>query len=503
MWRIVDIHNSKQSQLWFSDGRPLQESRGGKGGSSRLIVQDQGFLDVTELDILRLIALDANGSNIWHKWDQGRVLSPENTNTEIVAQTHMLELDLDLPGNGEFRLRLHAVLLIPHDILVVTDWNEGSDTPGSSASGRLKPLPKICQDDILFIDSMIKDRYIPYSNIPEGQGKSEEMIRSLGKRLFPFTPHSFQLAMCVYDWTTASFTRMVFLKIFEYSTYTGVGQPPTPIDQHSIAEQIWKSNWPPYTAQDPDFMYSFMMKPSWSQLEVELQLKDNREMLHHFSNVENRLLAAAIEALPRTSALDKPRLFSGQVDIYQLGRDHFGIEFLEYPGNKGPISESLIYDFKDAISTYASTNSIITTKMVWSFTDSVEDAVHYSNGILLVADFPEESWVWENAAYITPLSDDPKKTEYTFIPGSQFKVKSIEEGEYNKKHFDVITLQIQPRTRVVTGPAVPDEVREVLPKQLEAGEALAIVHTCPTASLSHTLGRTGGRRCDCMVDRLA
>ncbi|KAF2679518.1 hypothetical protein K458DRAFT_490599 [Lentithecium fluviatile CBS 122367] len=492
----------------FSDGQTLRAWRGGKGVSSRLIVQDQGFLDVTELDILRVIVLDANGSKLWHKWDQGRVLGPEIPSSEFTAQARILELDLDLPGDGEFTQRLHAakpgMFLAPHKILVVTDWNEGSDTYGtlgSSTSGRLKPLPKIFQDDIEFIDSMIKDHHVPYRNIPDGRGKSEEMIKSLGKRLFPFTTHSFELAMCVYDWMTASFTHMVFLKIFEYSTYSGIGQPPTPVDQHSIAEQIWKSNWPLYTAQDPDFMYSFMMKPSWSQLEVELQLMENRAMLLHFSNVENRLLAAAMEALPRTSALKSPRLFIGQVDIYQLGRDHFGIEFLEYPGNKGPISELLISDFNAAISTYISRSSIIITKMVWSFTDSVDDSMHYSNGILLVADFPEDSWVWENAAYITPLSDDPQKIEYTFLPGSQFKVKSVEKGEYNKKRIDVITLQIQPRKRAVTGPAVPDEAREVLPKQLETGEALAIVHTCPTAPvLPHSRGRTGGRRCDCIGD---
>lgn len=137
---------------------------------------------------------------------------------------------------------------------------------------------------------------MPYQNIPDAPGKTVEEITALGQRLFPFTPHSFQLAMCVYDWTTASFTRMVFLKIFEY---TGVGQAPFPIDQRSIAQLIWASAWKPYKPSDADFMHSFMhsfmMAPAASLQAAETQLAAVAPELHRFSAAENRLLFAALQ----------------------------------------------------------------------------------------------------------------------------------------------------------------------------------------------------------------
>lgn len=367
-------------------------------------------------------------------------------------------------------------------------------------SGILKPLPEVSAEDAAFIDDMIAQKYVPYQNIPEGPGKTEGEIKTLGKMLFPFSPFSFQLAMCVYDWTTASFARLVFLKIFEYTKYTGKGQPPVPIDQHSVAQEIWTSNWDPYTAQDPDFMHSFMMRPAWSLLDVELQLMNVRTDLHHFSDVENRLLSAAMQALPRTSVFSHWQLFSGQLDIYQLGLDHFGIEFLEHPFNKGPISKPLIEEFKTAITTYISEGKTITTKMVWSFTNSIDDAIHYSNGILLVANHTGDSWVWETAAYVTPLSDDPKKTEYTFMPGTQFEVESIDQATVKNKQVVVITLRPTPNTeQTVTTLEIPDEAREGLPRPLKGDEVAHLVKAYrPALELPHTRNKTGGRRCACI-----
>ena len=77
---------------------------------------------------------------------------------------------------------------------------------------------------------MIEQKYVRYQDIPDAPGKTVEEIRALGLRLFPFSPFSFQLVICVYDRTNASFTRMVFLKIFEYSVYTGAKGLFIPID---------------------------------------------------------------------------------------------------------------------------------------------------------------------------------------------------------------------------------------------------------------------------------
>ncbi|KAF9634943.1 hypothetical protein BFW01_g5838 [Lasiodiplodia theobromae] len=315
---------------------------------------------------------------------------------------------------------------------------------------------------------------------------------------------------------------MVFLKIFEY---TSVGQAPFPIDQSSISEQIWASNWGSYKPTDPDFMKSFMMKPATSLQDVKSQLKDVASKLHDLSDVENRMLSAAIRSLPRTSILSHSRLFSGQMDIYQLGLDHLGIEFLECPLNDGPVDRPLVDEFASAMSSYLSVGKTITTKMVLSFTDSIADAMHYSNGLLLVAECPEYSMVWESAAYVTPLSDNPDKTEYTFMPGSRFEVKSVEEvvvpsgdnREAAEKTVTAITLKPkQPKPSnewLPTRIQLPDGTREGFPEPLKKDEVARLVESYfsvpgvpeiqeppryPARSHFRFGHKTGGRRCVCV-----
>ncbi len=177
-WRLNIIDNTSGAGLWFSDGGEVGAVRGGSGLSSRLIVGGQGFLDITDLILPNNITIDFNGYNIY------------GSATEL-----LITIGLRLPGDGTFT----------------------ATAGGDTVSGSLKPLPEISEDDIVFIDQKIKDKYIPYQNIPDAPGKTDEQIRKLGEQFFPFTSHSFELAMCVYDWTTASFARMVFLKVFEYT----------------------------------------------------------------------------------------------------------------------------------------------------------------------------------------------------------------------------------------------------------------------------------------------
>ena len=361
-------------------------------------------------------------------------------------------------------------------------------------SGRLKPLPDVSAEDAAFIDTMIIEKYMPYQNIPDAPGKTVEEIKALGRRLFPFCPFGFQLAMCIYDWTTASFSRMVFLKIFQY---TGIAQNPFPIDQTSIAQEIWESNWGSYTPQNADFMNSFMMKPASTLQSVVDQLQKIASKLHAFSDVQNRLLSAAMQALPRTSIFSKSQPFSGQMDIYQLGLDHFGIEFLECPANTGPVGQQLTYAFASAMADYVSKGKTITTKMVWSFTDSIQDAMHYSNGILLVANPPGDSFVWETAAYITPLSDDPEKTEYTFMPGIKFDVQSVDQVVVEGKSVVVITLQPKANQEQ----QIHHGIKELLPSPVMGDEAARLVEgfrNYPSHSNIKLGHKTGGRRCACV-----
>ncbi|BCT67735.1 hypothetical protein [Nitrosospira sp. NRS527] len=401
MWSFNTINNPTGTQLSFSDGMSLNANRGGNGISSRLIVNGQGFLDITDFCPGHGAAyVDFNGRQLGYN-------SPFGSFT------------LTLPGNGTFTVQL-------------------DNCSDPQVSGSLKPFPTISAADAAYLTEMFNKKYVPYQNIPDAPGKTTQQIAALGQQYFPFTPWSFQLAMSVYDWTTASFTRMVLMKIFEY---TGIGSPPYPLDLPSIATAIWESNWGTYNPQNVDYMHSFMMEPASCQQDVLRQLEANYTELQNFSAMENRLLTAAFQSMPRTGTGAIPQLFSWQVDIYQLGTEHFGIEFLQCPRNAGSTLIPLQIPLADALASYIQVGDSITTKMVWSFSNSMDDAMEYQNGIILVANPPVGAVVWGSASYITPLSDDPTKIEYTFAPETTFLVQSVQTQTVDGKSVLVITLQ--------------------------------------------------------------
>ncbi|KAJ8077454.1 hypothetical protein AAF712_007451 [Marasmius tenuissimus] len=409
LWVINKVVNHGGGALSFSDGKPVEGvTRGGSGVSCRLIDHKQGFLDITTFELVFQSLPGAKElSNLVFDFNDKRSMWPDRGYKAF-------DVSLTISKNGTFE-----VSLCPAKV------NSSSPPNPVTLSGAFKKFPKVSNDDVAYIDDMIARKYVPYQNIP-APGKTDQEIRKLGLRLFPWSPHSYQLAMVVYDWTTADFARMVFLKVFEY---TSIDQTPPPLDLRSLAQMIWQSNWGTYVPGDLDYMNSFMMKPAETQLEVENQLMEVQSELHKFSDVENRLLAAAAQSLPRTCILAKPYLFSGQVDIQQMGMSRFGIEMLEFPGNKGPVGNTLEVAFVAAERSFLKPDSIITTKMVWAFTDTEEDALHYANGILLVVEPPADSFVWDTVAYVTELSDNDKKIEYIFPPGSSFRVRSIDHSE--------------------------------------------------------------------------
>lgn len=345
---------------------------------------------------------------------------------------------------------------------------------------------------------MIATDLIPYAESEEYPGKSHEEIRALGKQFFPFTPHSFELAMVVYDWTTPSFARMVFWDMFRYSGLVVEGI--SPVDYSSLARAIWTSNWGSYTSQNAEFMVSLLMEPAWSQLEVELQLLRVRKKLKNAVEVEDRLLAAAMQSLPRTSTLSKPQLFSGQLDMEHLDMDNFGIEFVQCPANNGPIQQPLKDCLQTALDTYIAKGSTITTKVTWSFTDNLHDAMHYSNGIFLVLNPSYGSRVWDTASYVTPLSNDPKKIEYTTPPGSRFLVHSVEHADYQDRKLLVLTLCPILSPEGTMESHSDHDIEEVLPPAPEEGDVVDLIEmSMPALGIPHTPGRTSGRRCSCMV----
>ncbi|KAL9610825.1 MAG: hypothetical protein Q9167_004494 [Letrouitia subvulpina] len=423
MWRLLRVISA--FQLWFSDGEPINSTRGISHTSSRLIVDTQGFLDMTELSLLKFTALDVNGLLL--------VLHIPPFNTSISQSSHLAELFLTIKEDNEF------VLKLTQSTTVKQGTSNGNWTrPTTTVTGKLKPFPNISAIDAAFFKSMINAKYVPYQSLPDVPGKTTGEIKALGQRLFPFTPYNFELAMSVYDWTTPSFVRLVYLKIFQY---TSIEHDPFPLDLHSIAQKIYATNWSIYNPHDPDFMNSFMMSPASSLQGVRAQLTVVAPNLHKFSDVQNRLLSAAMQAMPRVSSLTHAQLFSGQLDIHELNLDNFGIEFFECPLNTGPVGKTLIQDLSIALASYISVGKTVTTKMVWSFTDTMTDALKYSNGIVLVVKHPMDSVVWDTVSYITPLSDDPTKTEYAFPPGSQFKILHIDTITHQGKQVVVIKLQ--------------------------------------------------------------
>ncbi|KAJ6510345.1 hypothetical protein C8R45DRAFT_386487 [Mycena sanguinolenta] len=497
-WIITEVNNPNGFSISFSDGQPVDVERGGSGASCRLIVQTQGFLDITSLSLPArssepsVSMLDFNGVR-WAWTASGEYTSPS-------------QFCLSFPGDGKV------------NVTAVVCSGSSSDPP-RTLPVTLKPLPAISDTDVKYIDSMIAQKYVPYQKIPGEPGKTDEEIRKLGLRLFPWSPHSYELAMCVYDWTTASFARMVFMKVFQY---TSIPETLLPLDLASISLMIWTSNWGgTYNPRDEFYMNSFMMKPAKTQDEVTSQLQNVYAELQHLSDIQNRIISAALLSLPRTSIVSKPYLFSGQVDIYQMGMSRFGIEMLQFPGNAGPVGKVLEIEFATAIASFAKPGSVITTKMCWSFADTEAEARHYANGILLIVQPPADtaSVVWDDVAYITDLSTSPAKTEYVFPPGSSFRVLSVEPGP----GLQVVRLESVPREGVeervlVSGEShvAQDAVRAAVNNRAAVTDS-AVVHSVrPFIPALHQVPRgkpptidhvdaknTNGRWCRCVERRRA
>jgi hypothetical protein len=404
MWTIISVSLPAGTQIWASDGQAVVGVvRGGFGVSSRLIVSGLGFLDVVDLSsVFPFIPSNANFNN-----------TVNLTYTDLVAP-----FALTIGSDGSFTATIHT----------------------ASASGTLKPLPAIQPTDVANLDLMIATNHVPYQNIPDAPGKTTAEIRVLGQQFFPFTPARFELAMAVYDWTTADFTRMVFYNIF---AYTSIGSPPYPLDLASIATAIWESNWGTYTPSNADYMNSFYMTPATSEADVLAQLEANYTTVQPLNTSELAVLAAACASMPRTSVIQQPLLYSGQVDIYQLGTEHFATEFLQFPLNSGPVGTPLEMPLQDALNTFLTVGSTLTTKMVWSFGSTMSEAMTYQNGIILIAAPRRQSMVWDEACYVTPLSDDPNKIEWVFSPGTSFLITSIETRTISGKDVVVISLEVQ------------------------------------------------------------
>jgi hypothetical protein len=401
MWAINNVNNktSPLQSIAFSDGLAVDAVRGGAGASFRLIINGFGFLYFTDT------GHQAGGPHYW----------------QLIINEQVYWYD----GQGAI------------DLTINNDGRCVINGDGNSFSVCLKPLPVISENDVNSFNWMMENLYIPYQNIPDEPGKTKEELIKLGLQYFPYSSSSFQLAMSVYDWTTADFTRIDFMQIF---SYTGVQN--TPLDMDSIANGIWTANWPPYTPENKDYMNSFMMVPANSLEDVQSQLQLKAPSLFSHNEAEVAIIVAALQSMPRTSIMAIPKLYSGQVAIANLGTEHFASYYFELPANSDPSLPPLQMALDQALATFMAVGNSITLKTFMSFTDSFADAQKYSNGIVIIVRPLDNAVIWENVTYITPLSDGPDKTEYLFYPTTKFIVEDIKHVVVNSKNL--VELYLQP-----------------------------------------------------------
>ncbi|HXI24235.1 MAG TPA: hypothetical protein VNG71_10275, partial [Pyrinomonadaceae bacterium] len=210
MWAIASLINPYGQPVSMSDGQPISAVRGPAGASFRMIANGLGFLDFTDT------GQQTGGPHSW----------------QVVINGQIYWYD----GQGAMTVTLNA----DSTFLVTGD--------GNNISGSLSPLPMVFDGDAGLLDLMMNLKLVPYQNIPDGPGKTDAEIRALGLQYFPFTPYSYELAMSVYDWTTASFARFVFFKVFAYTDLQE-----QPLDLASIANAIWSSDYPPYEPSNVNY----------------------------------------------------------------------------------------------------------------------------------------------------------------------------------------------------------------------------------------------------------
>ena len=398
MWEIVEVINytSPLQEIYISGGGAIVGiQRGPIGSSYRIIVVNKGFLDLVDTGWgTSKYEIDINGSRFGYL-GKGRVTLTFYDDATFLATGHR-----------------------------------------NNITGNLHPLPPISQSDIALFQEMMEKKLVPYQNIPDAPGKTDEEITEAGQLYFPFTHYSRILSYSVYDWTSPSFFRMVLFKVFRYTGMT----PDRSLDQPTITNIIWTSSCSPFTPQNKDFMHSLMMTPTECKEDLTQQVQQNHQLLYSFNEAQNNLLEVAFYSLPCTSTYHVPQLFNGQPNYLRL--DHFAPEFLEFPGNAGPTTDPLEMPFDEALKAIFQVGNVITTKSVLSFTSSKDTAVKHSNGILLVVNPPLEAILWSNVSYITPLSDDPDKDEYAFAPGSQFFVQKVKQKIISDKQIHVFKMQL-------------------------------------------------------------
>uniref|UniRef100_A0A0W0EYD8 Uncharacterized protein n=1 Tax=Moniliophthora roreri TaxID=221103 RepID=A0A0W0EYD8_MONRR len=179
MWTIDHVEAPETVALWYSDGQPvIGTPRSGPAPASyHFMVQHRGFIDITVFTINQT-AIDVNGARMHFE-------------NNLASASKIVHLSLVVHDQTSFSI------MVPSDEHPFQVKRANKEIRAS-----FKPFPHISSLDTSYMNQLITSNYVPYQTKP---GKTDQEIRDSGLRLFPWTPHSYQLAMATYDWTTASF----------------------------------------------------------------------------------------------------------------------------------------------------------------------------------------------------------------------------------------------------------------------------------------------------------
>lgn len=427
MWTITELGGSALNsgyKLYMSDGLPIESISGVKTGES------------VRLTIVRSPSTgDSEGSYI----DITDMGMPPGSMTNVIF----------FNTNSYFYNSKASVKLTVSDtaVHITGDNNDFVCVP-------IK-YPSICAEDIRLIREMEHEcKLMPYQELHRGERPwnsahlsnskaandrfNELYVETLADTLFPWTQYAYELAFSIYDWTTANFFRLNIVNLFRRTQMQD-----EPLNKVDIVDAIWTANYPPYNPSDVPFMHSMLMEPAKSREDVDVQYdKVHLELLRYLDALK-RVTSVAIAAMPRTCIKAKPKLYSGQVDI-SLPTCIFPVFFEEYPGNKSSTPEKMGMPLKDALSTFMNKSQVVTLKAFMAFTDSQEDAINYSSGILVeMSPAPltnNSTGTWRQCAFVSKLSNELYKTEYLFTPGSKFLMGDHSLIQANGKEYTLIRM---------------------------------------------------------------
>ncbi|ADE53675.1 hypothetical protein [Coraliomargarita akajimensis] len=401
MWTINQLSTPTGSlqNVYNCDGLPLLNyERSSRSGFGRLVIGTFGYLDLYA----------------YQQTEQHSILWLNGTS---VLYSGNASLSLQIESDGSFLLSVNDQQL----------------------RGSLTLYPPLGGETIDAFREMMQLKMVPYQDPPSGTPKSNAELQALANEYFPGDPYGFDKAMALYDWTSASFIRQ---DLFHQLQYTGI--PGSPLDLATMARVIWGCDYPGYSAQDANFMHAMLMQPASSEEDVYQQLLGVYERVKPLAIAEMQVMQQAILGLSPVSATSYPELYRGAMPMTGgYDTSDFAPSMFEYPGNWGPEGQPLVQALNEALNGCLKPGSIITTKGPWSFSNDLDGAKVWQNGILITCRPPQGAAFWPGSANITPFSLNPDTFEINMPPPTRYRIESYAWETINGKpvcHFQMTLL---------------------------------------------------------------